>query len=445
MGYDQRACKRSDHAFDRASPRLELGNGLVSAERYFSPTWAAAEWDRIFTKTWLLAAPVSDLREPGDFVRFNIAHESFIVVRGQDGRLRAFYNVCPHRGSRVVISDCGSVNRFSCPFHDWKFDLAGHNTYVADVDTFQPEVLKHNRNLTAVRCEEAAGLVFITMHPDPPSLRQWLGPMLPILEGYEIEKMNVVQHRRAEWAANWKMGVDAFYEFYHQYSIHPQTMTMMDDRTHIDLYPGGFSRQFVPFARPGSRCNDQIGVNPALRSMLADAGVASDQMPSSADRVRASIAAAKRRRAREFGIDYDRFSDAQLTDAVLCGVFPNVQVVTHPEAIFIHRFMPVIDTPRQMIYDTMILYRHIDAPGYGAPAWMGLSKDADLTGTTRPMVVHTPLGATPDMGEVLDQDFVQMPLVQEGVRSRGFRGAILSEQEIRLRHLHVEIDRHVLS
>lgn len=444
MEYDQRATARSAHPFDRATPRLELGSGLVSAERYFSPTWAAAEWDRIFTRTWLLAAPASDLREPGDFVRFNIAHESFIVVRDAERALRAFYNVCPHRGSRVVLVDNGCVERFACPFHDWKYDLAGRNTYVADVETFTPEALCHNRDLTPVRCEEAAGLVFITMNNDAPPLKQWLGPMLAIFEAYEIDKMNVVQHRRADWAANWKMGVDAFYEAYHLHAIHPQTLTMMDDRTQIDLYPNGFSRQFVPFAQPSSHYVDQAGINPVVRGMLADAGVTPEQLPASADLARAAIAAAKRRRAREFGVDYDHFSDAQLTDALLCGVFPNVQVVTHPEAVFIHRFMPVADTPRQMIYDTMILYRHIDAPGYGAPAWMGLSKDADLTGATRPTVVHTPLGATPDMGEVLEQDFVQMPLVQQGVRSRGFRGIILSEQEIRLRHFHAEVDRHVL-
>jgi phenylpropionate dioxygenase-like ring-hydroxylating dioxygenase large terminal subunit len=442
--YDQRATARSAHAFDRAAPRLDLGAGLVSAERYFSPTWAAAEWDRVFTQTWLLAAPACDLRDAGDFVRFDVAHESFIIVRGTGGQLHGHYNVCPHRGSRIVRVDNGSVDRLSCPFHDWKFDLSGRNTYVADVETFRPEVLCHDRDLSPVRCEEAAGLVFITMNDDAPPLKQWLGPMLGILEGYHVDAMNVVQHRRADWASNWKLGVDAFYEAYHLHAIHPQTLTMMDDRTQIDLYPGGFSRQFVPFAQPSSHYTDQAGVNPVVRAMLADAGVRDDELPAHASLARAAIAAAKRRRAREFGVDYDHFSDPQLTDALLCGVFPNVQIVCHPEAVFIHRFLPAADAPRQMLYDTMILYRHIDAPGYAAPTWMGLSQDADLTGRTRPEIVHTGLGEPPGMGLVLDQDSELVPLVQQGVRSRGFRGIILSEQEIRLRHFHAEIDRHVL-
>src|SRR3546814_15190016 len=96
---------------------------------------------------------------------------------------------------------------------------------------------------------------------DVPSLAEYLGPVLPMLELYEIDKMYVVQHKRSDWGANWKGGVDAFYETYHLHAIHPQTMGMLDDRTHIDLYPGGLSRQFVPFRseerRVGKECVSQ--------------------------------------------------------------------------------------------------------------------------------------------------------------------------------------------
>lgn len=444
MSYDPRAEARTPHAFDRAAPPMDHGGAPIAAERYYSRSWAAAEWDRIFTQTWLLAAVSADLREAGDFVRFDVAHESFIVVRGVDGRVHAHYNVCPHRGSRIVLADNGSVERLTCPFHDWKFELDGRNCYVADAETFRADVLGQDRSLSSVRCEEAAGLVFLTMNERAPPLREWLAPLLGGFEGYRIDLMNVVQHRRADWHANWKIGVDAFYEAYHLHALHPQTLTMMDDRTQIDLYAGGFSRQIVPFARPSSHYEDQSGINPAVHALMLDAGVTPDQMPSDARLARAAIAGAKRRRSREFGLGYEHFSDAQLTDAVLCGVFPNVQIVCHPEAVFVHRFLPRPDAPEQMLYDTMILYRHVDVPGYRAPAWMGLAPDADLTGATRPTIVHTRLDEPSGMGEVLDQDSRLVPLVQQGVRSRGYRGMLLSEQEVRLRHFHAEVDRHVL-
>ena len=109
--------------------------------------------------------------------------------------------------------------------------------------------------------------------------------------------------------------------------------------------------------------------------------------------------------------------------------------------MFLHRFLPHPTDPNQFTYDTCILYRHIDAPGYAAPAWMGLGEDIDLTGQMRPDIVHTGLGEPPGLGEVLDQDSDLLPIVQAGARSRGFRGPLWSEQEARLRHFHAELDR----
>jgi phenylpropionate dioxygenase-like ring-hydroxylating dioxygenase large terminal subunit len=279
------------------------------------------------------------------------------------------------------------------------------------------------------------------MSDDVPTLRDYLAPILPMLETYEMDKMHVVQHRRSDWAANWKGGIDAFYESYHLHAIHPQTMGIIDDRTHIDLYPNGLSRQFVPFGQPNSHFPDQQGINPGIAAMLTDAGLDPATFGGSAQESRAAIAAAKRDRAAQLGLDYRRFSDAQLTDATIFGLFPNAQVGCHPEAVFLHRFKPHADDPGQFTYDTTIIYRHVDVPGYGAPGWMGLGDEIDLTGETRPDVVHTALGEPPGMGEVLDQDSDLLPTVQAGARSRGFRGPLWGEQEARLRHFHVELDR----
>jgi phenylpropionate dioxygenase-like ring-hydroxylating dioxygenase large terminal subunit len=443
MNYDFRGADihTGTHPFDAAAPHIDNGASRPSPERYYDADWAREEWDKVFTQSWLLAGPVSDVREAGDFMRFDIGHESFIIVRGDDGDLHAHYNVCPHRGSRLVSGDTGSLSKFTCPFHSWQFDLEGRNIAVTDAETFQPAVLCHDHDLTSVRCEVAAGLVFVSMNPDIQPLKEWLSPILDKLETYNMGRMHVVQHRRSDWGANWKGGIDAFYESYHLHAIHPQTMGMLDDRTHIDLYPGGFSRQYVPFGQPNSHYPDQDGINPGIEAMLRDAGVDPAGVAGGARESRAAIAAGKRARAASMGLNYDRFSDSQLTDSTIFGVFPNAQIGCHPEAVFLHRFLPHGDDPNRFTYETVILFDYVDAPGYGAPLWMGLGDDVDLTGETRPDVVHTGLGEPPGMGEVLDQDSDLLPIVQAGARSRGFRGPLWSEQEARLRHFHTELER----
>ena len=431
------------HPFNDPAPVIDNGTARPTPARYHERAFADAEWERVFARNWLIACPISDVREPGDFARFDIGRESFIIVRGDDGTVHAHYNVCPHRGSQIVHSDSGSISTFTCPFHSWKFDLEGRNIEVTDAETFQPEVLCHDINLTPVRCEVAAGLVFISMDPDVVPLKQWLAPILAHLEVYDIDQMNVVQHRRSDWGSNWKAGVDAFAEIYHLHAVHPQTQCLMDDRTQIDLYPGGFSRQFVPFAQPSPRFPDQVGVNPGIEIMLRDAGIDPATYRGTAADTRADVQAAKRERAASAGLNWDKFSDSQLSDSTIYSIFPNAQIGCHPEAVFLHRFIPHADDPNQFTYDTCILFKHVDLPGYGAPAWMGLSDDVDLTGETRPEIVRTALGEPPGLGEVLDQDSELLPIVQAGARSRGFRGPLWSEQEARLRHFHAELDRQM--
>ena len=428
------------HPFNARAPYIDNGTGRPEPGRYFDPAFMAAEWERVFTRCWHMAGPSSDAREAGDFFRFDMGRESFLIVRQADGSVKAHYNVCPHRGSQLTQADTGSVDAFTCPFHSWRFGLDGKNQKVTDPETFHPDVLCHGTDLTSLRCEEVAGLVFISMSDDVPPLREWLGPVAEQLELYDIDKMHVIQHKRTDWAANWKGGVDAFYEIYHLHAVHPQTQCVMDDRTQIDCYPNGMSRQFVPFAQPSPRFPDQTSVNEGIKMMLRDAGIDPDTYQGTAKETRAAIQSAKRERAKRFGLDYDKFSDTQLSDSTIYGVFPNVQIGCHPEAVFLHRFIPHPTDPGQFTYDTCILFRHIDAPGYSAPAWMGLAAGTDTTGRVRPGIVRVPLGEPPNLGSVLDQDSELLPIVQKGAMSRGFRGPLWSEQEARLRHFHAELD-----
>ncbi len=261
------------HPFNAERARPNNGTGRPDPSRFYTRETWEAEWENMFTKTWLLAGVESDIPDEGDWLRFEIGPESFVVVRQGDGSVKAFYNVCPHRGSQIALTDFGSANSFVCPFHSWKFDLEGKNVEITDEETFNPDVLCHGTDLSEVKCDTAAGLVFISMNDDVQPLSEFLGEVADHLGLYDIDQMVAVQHKKSDWAANWKGGVDAFYEIYHLHSVHPQTQAVMDDRTQIDLFPNGMSRQFVPFAQPSPRFPDQETVNEGIKMMLADAGI----------------------------------------------------------------------------------------------------------------------------------------------------------------------------
>lgn len=435
---------------DAKAPFIDNGTEKFDPAQYYDKGWMAQEWEKLWTKAWLIACPSSDVREEGDFATFEIGNENIVVVRGDDGQVRAFYNVCPHRGNRLVHTALGSLaNGFACSFHSWKFNLDGSLKAITDRETFRPEVVCHNPGMSAVRCEELAGLVFISMNPDAPDLRGWLGPVAAHLESYQIDKMHVVRQVRSEWAANWKVGVDAFYEVYHLHAVHPETQGVMEDYfVQYDLFPNGMSRMCIPFYRPSPRVPDQLGVNEGLKMMMPDAALDPAGFTGTAQEVRAAAQKAKRERAERLGLGYEKLTDAQLTDSFAYGLFPNVQIGCHPEGVFLMRFIPHPEDPERFFYDITILFRPVGAVAeaagnYDVPAWMGLPEGTDISGRVRPDCVHVPLGQPANLGLVLDQDSELLPVVQKGLRSRGFNGMLFGEQEQRLRHFHVELNRYM--
>jgi phenylpropionate dioxygenase-like ring-hydroxylating dioxygenase large terminal subunit len=431
-------------AADAKANFIDDGTDRLDPKRYYDPAFMEKEWSRMWTRVWNLAGPVTDLREPGDYFLYDIGNESIIVVRTEADEIKAFYNVCPHRGNRLAFEDFGSVNQFACSFHDWKFNLEGVCTEITDKDMFRKEVLCHGTDLSEVRCETAAGLIFINMDPEAKPLAEFLKPILPQLELYDIGKMYAVRHVRSEWAANWKTGVDAFYELYHLQTVHPETRCVMEGYyAQYDVYENGMTRMIVPFALPSSKFPDQVTVNEGIQSMLKDAGIDPATYKGTAQDARGDIQKVKRARGKRLGLNYDRFTDAQLSDSFPYGIFPNVQIGAHPECVFIMRFLPHASDPNIFYYDTITMFLPVDEPNYTAPAWMGLPDGTDLTGAIRPDVDFFPVEQKPDLGLVLNQDAELLPEVQKGIRSRGFKGALWSEQEIRLRHYQVELDRYI--
>jgi phenylpropionate dioxygenase-like ring-hydroxylating dioxygenase large terminal subunit len=445
MAYDVRVNPAAPaESLEAKRPPIDNGLGVPDPARYHDPATMKRERECLWPAVWLLAGVTSDIPEAGDYFTFEIGHESTLIVRQKDGSIRAFFNVCPHRGNRIAQNDFGSVGHFTCAFHGWQFECSGRLRCITDEETFAPSLVAHRPGLTEIRCDVAGGLVFVNMDGKAPPLREWIGLPDGYIENYEIDRMHVVRHVRSVWNANWKVGVDAFYETYHLPHIHPQTQGVMEDFSQYDLYPNGFSRMIVPLCVKSHRLGDQQTVDAGLRFMMKDAGMNPDEFDGTAREVRAAVQRSKRARARRLGLThYARLTDGQLTDSWATGLFPNVQIGMHPEGVFIMRFLPDADDPLKFHYDNITMFRYVDDPDYTVPAWMGLPEGTDVTGAVRPPVERFPEGQLPDLGEVLSQDIELVAAVGAGCRSRGFRGPLWSEQEARVRHFHRELDRYL--
>ncbi|MGI9229226.1 MAG: aromatic ring-hydroxylating oxygenase subunit alpha [Gammaproteobacteria bacterium] len=434
----------SNDSLEGKQPYIDNGTEILDPSRYYDADFMELEWERLWTKVWQIAGVESEIPETGDYLLYRIRGEEIIVVRQEDHSVKAFYNVCAHRGNRLLFNDRGSLSQFTCTFHSWEYGLNGCLNKITDEETFRPEVVCHRPGMTEVRCETKAGIIFINLDDDAPPLAERIGLPEGYLEQYGIDKMFVVRHVVGEWAANWKTGVDAFYETYHLHVVHPETQgVMVDIGTQYDLYPHGASRMIVPIGQKSPRVRDQDSLDDGLAQMMNSEGMDANAFTGSAQDVRAAIAGHKRERAKKLGFDYDHFSDAQLTDSWATGIFPNVQIGMHPEGCFLMRFRPHATDPGKFYYDTMTLFRPAADPTYKAPDWMGVPEGMDLSGETRPDTEYVPLGEPARLGLVLDQDAFLLPHVQQGVRSRGFRGAIWGEQEQRVRHFHAELDRYI--
>ena len=430
-------------SLEKKQPHVDNGVECYGKDGYFSREYMDREWEKVWTRSWLIAGVVTDLVEVGDYFLLEVGHESIIVTLTEEG-VKAFYNVCSHRGARLLTEERGNKKVFVCPFHSWSFHNNGELRRITDEETFHPDVVAHRPGLTAVACESHAGLIFVCMDDKPPPLAEAIGLPEGYLEAYNIDRMKVVRHVRSEWGANWKVGVEAFYESYHLHAVHPETRGVMGDlNVQYDLYPNGASRMIVPLGQPSPRMHDQATVNEGLQMMLQDAGVDPAGFEGEAGDVRAAIQKAKRDRAERLGLDYSRFVDGQLSDSWATGIFPNVQIGCHPEAVFLMRFLPHPENPERFYYDTMTLIFPADDPDYCPPAWMGLPEGIDVSGKVRPATEHFALGEDAGLGLVLSQDAAFLPIVQDGMRSRGFKGQLWGEQEQRLRHFHVELERRL--
>ncbi len=434
--------------------RWRLGNAFVPKGRYIDREFLQLEIERLFPRVWLNACRFDEVERVGDFVNFEIGDQSIVVVRTDVG-LKAFFNACRHRGTRLVTGQ-GRIGEFRCPFHAWRWHLDGSLKYLADVDHFEPRPAEE-LCLPEVRVDTWGGWVFVNMDPDAEPLLDYLDPLPTRLAGYKLEDMCIAWYKSVLVNANWKTALEAFIESWHVPGTHPQLLRP-DKRpspptvAECENYGLTFNELFRYHSRhadsfrygtdgDSTKLRQTYGVNPdavytnveynlrELRSLYlpTDLGAAAElrTIPgANGPEGNAIYQGLRRKHARAAGVDYPELTEEQLKAGMYdWHVFPNTVFLVDMGTCLAYRTRPYGPDPDYCIFDVQ---------GLWLPPREGIR-----TATPERFDDWHEAG----LGEILDQDFSNMGEVTAGLHSHGFDGHRLNTlQEMTIHNYNRAID-----
>ena len=420
-------------------PEPDLEPALIPKERYLSREWMEREFQRMWPRTWLLAGPLIDVAEVGDWFTFEIGRESIVVVRSGKDRLAAFHNVCQHRGYRVCEAERGHDRTFVCPYHRWVYDLEGRLRGVPDRDDF-PQGLPDGERMPSVRVDTWGAWVFVNLDPDAEPLADYLGVAGAHLAPYDFEhNYALTEDITFEWACNWKVGVDAFNEIYHAQGIHPELLEISDDvDCPIDLF-GKHSRFLFKIGYPSPRWTDERAraagyrdrrqVTKEMAGLLEAFGLDPSEYEGRADALRPELIERLRATGTSAGLDFDALEDDQLMMDVHYSFFPNITFNISPGHFWLFRARPHPTDPDRMYWD----YFNYDRIPRGAEP--------------PPRPVHRSAvwgdGQEKELHLALRQDGDTAAPLQAGMHSSGFKGLHLAHQERRILNFHRVLEEYV--
>ncbi len=215
----------------------------LPARFYHDPEIWTLEKDAIFYRSWNYAGHVSQLAEPGCFITLRIHEQNIFVARTRQGDLKAFYNVCPHRGHELV-SGTGRKNVITCPYHAWAFDFDGTLKSARNTQTVK-DFNKDDFSLKEVRVEVFCGLVLVNLDADATPFAEQMGNLEQEIRHYvpSVDDLQYAQRDTYEVEANWKVLVDNFLECYHCHTAHKDFVDLVDMDSYRTITCGLYSSQ----------------------------------------------------------------------------------------------------------------------------------------------------------------------------------------------------------
>lgn len=207
-----------------------LKNDRLPTEAYTDKAWFDLEMRHIFSTTWAYAGFAEDISEPGQFKSIQAGLNNIIVVMGRDYRLRAFHNMCRHKGTQLLRAHGKVQKAITCPYHDWTYDLDGALISVPKMATEFANLDKSCLGLKRASVDIWRGMLWV--HPDenPEAVSQWFGEIAPQLGAHQPDKLVEATESRVieDIRANWKIVVENYIDHYHLAQLHSGTLNMYD-------------------------------------------------------------------------------------------------------------------------------------------------------------------------------------------------------------------------
>ena len=442
-------------------------------EAFLSPEYLEAEKQMLWPKVWQMVERLEDLPDVGDWLTYNVADESVIVVRVAEGdsgeAFRAFHNVCPHRGRQLVsvpdhlpglnnksdqpVHSVRGKNRknFICGFHGWTFNTEGENTYILDPQDWQNKLTPELTCLSTVKVGTWGGYIYINMDADSESLESFMGRAGEILSHFELSKMRYKWRQWAIYPCNWKTAIEAFLEPYHVAGTHTQLLAYGNYYALSKQYGwhsvSSYDTRDVDFqmneasgtTRAGKgddprsstyeliRENyETVNFSASTETLVNAASRLVEELPEGtpAQEVIAHWMASAKADDAKRGVIWPEIPGDVMAEAGLAwGLWPNQNILHGVTFALCYRVRPYGDDPNKCVFESYALERFPEGE-VPQTEWVYAAPTAE------------------NWGAVLEQDFSNMEFVQKGMKSSGFRGTLPNpHQEQKVINLHRNLAR----
>ena len=396
----------------------------VSTDRYFDQAILERELDRVFSRVWQVACSLDHVRAPGDWYEHRCGRYSVLIVRGDDGELRAFQNVCRHRGNTLCQGAGDGLTELRCGFHNWSWNLRGELREVPSRRGFGA-LRNEDLPLLPASVDVWGPLVFVNLDASATSLSTWLEGIPEDVDWVGIDDFRCGVTTATPVSCNWKVVSEGFSETYHVQGLHREMIDSFDDIHAPQHLWNRHAVSYQIYGKPSPRLGDvepqrvwdsfcttqgaRLGLPPDRTIPMPD--LAADETAFHA------LASAIRRDAATRDVDLARFSDDEIMGLRQYNLFPNATVLVSADS-----FNVLVARPSAVVDEAELFTLHFkrQAPGAAAarPTDVVNAKDAER------------------LGLVFNQDVRVMSGIQRGMNQPGFTHAVVSSEERRILNAH---------
>lgn len=417
----------------------DIGTAPVSASRYTSAEFFEAEKAKMWPNVWQFVAREEELQEPGDYVVFNNVGRSYLVVRQKDGSVRAFHNVCLHRG-RKLRTESGSAQDFQCPFHAFAWNIDGSLKHIPCQWDFT-HLEDRDMTLPELRVERWQGFIFTTESQEQVSFEEYItSDVYNRFKRWRLDECFTAIWVGKVITANWKAVSEAFMEAWHSIVTHPQILPYTGDaNTRYSMWGDHANLALTPFGMPSPHLEAQgLSEQDIMNAFNQTSGrsASTDKGTLEANETARKVMAANNRVKflEDLGYDSSDASDSEMLDAFTYNFFPNISPWGGFAPNVCYRWRPWPDQRATLMEVRLLARKPKDGPMPEAAEMRFLTED-------EPWATVKEWGA---LGEVFDQDMENLPYVQEGlIASANDRVEFGAYQEGRIRQFHQTMDKYL--